>query len=961
MTIPPGPLWKVRCAPARKAGALSLVRVALILGLALLPVAKSGAVNFARESIDLKSNSAVRWGQLDNGLRYAVLANPEPKGRASLRFTVMAGSLHEAEDQRGLAHFLEHMAFNGSQNFPAGTLVEYFQRLGMSFGGDTNAHTGFDETVYQLELPDAKPETVARAFTLFADYGGGLLLQPESIEKERGIILSEKRARDSIAFRQYLAEFAFTLPEARFSQRIPIGLPEVIESAPREQFIDYYDAWYRPENMIVVAVGDFNAAAVEAQIKAALTTLKVRAPARPGPDLGRVTPVDGIAARLHVEPEAPAVHIATKTITPYTPEPDTAERRLKRLPRSLALAMLNRRLSILAKKEGAPFLSASASVSENYDFFRQASVSLTCQPAQWQAALAVGEQALRRALLHGFQPAELNEAVANFRNGLQQAVNTAAARRSGSMANALRESIKENRVFMHPKDVQALYSPALEKITVEDCLAALRTAFDDKPGRRIFVTGNLTLDAAEKQIVAAYSASQAVAVAAPEKLEDMAFAYSDFGPAGEVKMRQDVRDLGVTLLEFKNGVRLNLKPTDFEPGRIGVSIRAGGGKHTEPNDKPGLGMFTSSTFLAGGLGRHSADDLRRVLAGRTVGRAFGIDGDAFVLGGGTNRADLELQLQLLFASFTDPGYRPEALRQFAKGIGPFYTKLAHDVGGPLQTEAARLLANGDARFGTPAQSDVTERTLAEAREWLAAEFARGAVEVAIVGDIEVEAAITAVAKTFGTLPVRAPKPGYETARKVSFPSSPIEKQFAVPTEIPKGLVAVYWPATDALDARVSRRLHLLASVFKDRLRIKLREQMGGTYSPNTGAGLSDTYPGYGFISASATVEPDKAAAVVDAIKTVASDLAANGVTEDELQRAKQPLLTALRQSQRTNSYWLGTVLAAAQEFPKKLEWSRTRLSDNEAITAAELSALAAQYLRPERASQFISLPEAQAK
>lgn len=917
--------------------------------------------NTASEASELKVDPAVHWGRLDNGIRYAVLPNPEPKGRASLRFTIMAGSLHESEDQRGLAHFLEHLAFNGSAHFPPGTLVEYFQRLGMSFGGDTNAHTGFDETVYDLELPDTKPKTVEQALTLFADYGGGLLLQPESIEKERGIILSEKRARDSVAFRQYLAEFAFMLPEARFTQRIPIGLPAVIESAPRERFMDYYDTWYRPENMIVVAVGDFDPTAVATAIKAAMSPLKARAPARPAPDLGRVIPVDGNAAKLHPEPEAPAVHIAIKTITPHTPEPDTAERRLKYLPRSIALAMLNRRLSILAKKEGAPFLSASASVSENYDFFRQASISLTCQPEQWNAALAVGDQELRRALQHGFQPAELSEVVSNFRNGLEQAVNTTAARRSGSLANALLESIKENRVFMHPKDVQALYAPALETITVADCLVALRDAFDEKTGRKIFMTGNLTLGDAEKQIVAAYGDSKAVAVTAPEKIEEIAFAYTDFGPAGEVAVRQEVRDLGVTLLEFKNGVRLNLKPTDFEPGRVGVSIRVGGGKLTEPTDKPGLGMFTSSIFLAGGLGRHSADDLRRVLAGRTVGRAFGIDGDAFVFGGGTNRADLGLELQLLFASFVDPGYRPDALRQFEKGIGPFYTKLAHDVGGPLQTEVPRLLANGDVRFGTPAEADVRARSLAEAKAWLAREFANGAVEIAIVGNFEIEAAISAVSKTFGTLPGRTPKPDYDAARKVGFPLVPIEKQFSVSTEIPKGLVAVYWPATDGLNARVSRRLNLLAAVFKDRLRIKLREQMGGTYSPSTGAGLSDTYPGYGFLSASATVEPEKATVVANAIKAVASDLAANGVTEDELQRAKQPLLTVLRQSQRTNSYWLGTVLAAAQEFPQKLEWSRTRLSDNEAITAAELSALAAQYLPPTRASQFISLPETKAK
>ncbi len=934
-----------------------LSRIALLSCLAIASLFAAPITSqLPHETSDLPVDPTVKWGRLDNGIRYAVLPNHEPKGRASLRFVVRAGSLNESDDQRGLAHFLEHMAFNGSTHYAPGTLVEFFQRLGMSFGGDTNAFTSFDRTVYLLELPDTKPDTVDKAVTLFTDYAGGLLLLEDEINKERGIILSEKRARDSIEFRQFVGEFEFLLPDARFIQRIPIGTEEVIAKAPRQRFVDFYNTWYRPDLISIVAVGDFDPAAIEAVIREKFAPLAPRAPAALQPSLGTITPVNGVVAKLLSEPEAAAVQVSIQTITPYSYEPDTAANRLKYLPRQLALRILNRRLSILAKQEGAPFIGGQVGATEQFDFFRNASVELTCKPDQWRAALGVGEQELRRALQFGFQPAELKEAVAGLRNALEQALRGASTRRSEGLAMSLVNSFVDHNVFTHPKTELELFAPALDKITVEDCLAALRETWDEKTGRRIWITGNLTLDQAEQQIAAAYEGSRAVAVQPPAKIEEAQFAYTNFGTAGTVKQEQKVDDLGTTLLQFANGVRLNLKPTDFEADRVRITVRVGGGRLTEPKELPGLAFFAGNTFLLGGLGQHSADDLQRVLAGKTVGTNFAIAGDAFVFQGSTNRADLALQLQLLAAYLVDPGFRPEAMRQYAKGVEVFYTRLGNTVEGPLQTEVPRLLANGDPRFGVPPKEAATARTLTEAKAWLTSQFAHGPIEVAIVGDFEPKDATAAVAATFGALAARETKPAYEAERQVTF-GAPTAQQYFVVTEIPKGIVQMFWPATDSLDAKVSRRVGLLASVFNDRLRVKIREEMGDTYSPDAGASLSDTYKGYGHIVAQATVAPDKARAVADAMKAAAASLFEKGVTEEELVRAKQPALTAARQSVRTNPYWIGSVLGAAQEQPERLEWARNRLADLESITSAELTEFAHRFLDPAKASEFISLPE----
>ncbi|HEY4247987.1 MAG TPA: insulinase family protein [Lacunisphaera sp.] len=914
------------------------------------------AANFAYETSDLPVDPAIKWGRLDNGLRYAILPNHEPKGRVSARLAVHVGSLYENENQRGLAHFLEHMAFNGSTHFPAASVVEFFQKMGMDFGGDTNASTGFDRTIYQLELPDTKPETIHEALTFFSDVAGGLLLEDKMVDKERGIILSEKRARDSVGLRTYLAELEFLVPNTRWPQRLPIGLEEVIKTAKRDRFVEFYNTWYRPERMVLVVTGDISVADIEPVIKELFSPIVARAPAQPEPNLGVITTNNSVISSLHSEPEAGSVNVALETIVPYQFEPDTTELRLKYLPRTLALQMLNRRLSILAKKEGSPFLSGQVGVTEQFDFFRNASIELNCRPDQWSAALAVAEQELRRALEHGFQPDELAEAVAETRNGYEQAVRTASTRRSPNLADEITEDIIDRSVTTHPKTDLAMYEPALAKVTPADCAAALAAAWNESKGRKIFVSGDFKPTASVAAVTADYEASHAIPVAAQAETKEAKFAYTDFGRPGEVVKRQEIADLNSSLLQFKNGVRLNLKQTDFEAGRIRLSIRVGGGTLTMPLDKPGLSLLANVAFTAGGLGKHSMDDLQRILAGKTLGLGFGAQNDAFVFNGTTNRDDLLLQLQLFCAFLTDPGYRPESIRQVHKAAEQLYARIAHTPEGPFDLEVEPLLANGDVRFGLPPEKVMLARTLDELKAWLGSQFSNGAIEIAVVGDFDTQATVAAVAQTFGALPDRAAKPSYDDARKVTMLAQPVTKKYTVESEIPKGVVRLYWPATDALDVKIARRLRLLTDVLSDRLRVKIREEMGGTYSPNAGPDLSETYPGYGYLVADATVAPDEAGKIADAIKAVAASLRKDGVTDEELVRARQPILTALRESSRTNGYWLGTVLSSAQEFPQHLDWSRTRYSDYETITAAELSKLAKEYLDPARANEFIVLP-----
>jgi zinc protease len=562
-----------------------------------LPAAKASP--FPQEGSDLKPEPAARFGALANGLRYVVLPNHEPKGRVSMRLLVLAGSLEEKDDQRGLAHFLEHMAFNGSTHYAPGTLDEFFQRMGMSSGGDTNATTSFDHTLYLRELPHADDATLAEGLRMFGDFAGGLLLRDDEINKERGIIMSEKRVRDSVAYRMLVARLDATLGTTLVPKRLPIGLPEIITSSTRDRFVDFWNTWYRPEKMVVVVVGDFpDAAVVEKMVTVAFAGVTARAPARPDPPMGELTKFDGVRAVFHAEPESPETVVSITSIMPYPREQDNAALRLRRLPRWLAIAMLNRRLFLLAEKENAPFVAAHAYVYEQYHFIREAGVIISCKPEQWADALAVGEQELRRALDHGFTAAELKEAAANFSNDREQAVKSASTRYSSGLAEEIAQNLLDEEVFTSAADDLALYKPALDKLTPAGCLEALRSAFA-ADGRFVLVSGNAKIAGDAPGVIAtAYNASRAVTVTAPDTSKESDWSYTDFGTPGKIAKREHIADLDVELVTFANGVRLNLKKTDFQAGSIGVSARIGNGTITQPASQRGLAVLAGYTFVA---------------------------------------------------------------------------------------------------------------------------------------------------------------------------------------------------------------------------------------------------------------------------------------------------------------------------------------------------------------------------
>lgn len=893
---------------------------------------------------DVKPDPKAVFGQLDNGLRYVIYPNAEPPGRVSVRLHIGAGSLNETDAQRGLAHFLEHMVFNGSKHFSASELIPKMQRLGISFGAHANAFTSFDQTVYMLDLPNLEKDTLDLGFTVMRDFGDGALLEAAAVDSERGVILSEKRTRDSIAMRLMEKQFKYLLPDSLIPERMPIGTEEVISKAPREQLLAFYKDYYYPANMTFVVAGDVEPKAIEERIKT--TFASMQNPAKPGakPNLGKLTPVKELQTAVFADPEVGSTELSLITLKPYQEKPDRVATRLEMLPLEVANSMLDRRFERIAREENAPITSGGASRSEFMRFADLGSVDVTATEERWEEALPVLVREFKRVLEHGFTEDELAEAKANIINTFEQAVKSADTRQTPDLASGIVTALHDGQVITSPEEDLRIVREGLAKLSAAQAHAAFRS-FWDTNDLRLVLTTKKQPEGAEARLKEIFTTARKAEVAPPAAMAAGPFAYTDFGAPGKVRSQSEVADLGITQLVFANGVRVNLKPTQFEANTIRLGVRFGSGKLSQPRELPGLDMFVSAIYDAGGLGKHSADDLQRLLAGRNVSSSFGIDEDAFTLGGRTTPEDLELQLQLMAAYLTDPGFRPEALRVFRNQLPVIYNQLQHSEAGP-QAEMGAWLHGDDPRFVVPKMETLAAYTAEQARTWLAPAQANGYLELSMVGDFKLDAAIAALSKTFGALPVRSEqKPALEEARVVKFPATPAERVFTFESEIPKGASIVVWDGPGMRNnMKEYRRLNVVAEILTNRLREEIREKLGAAYSPDAGASGSDTFNDFGYLIAISPGKPEDATRIGKLIQQIGATFAAKGATEDEFNRALKPLLSNLQESLRDNSYWLATVLSQSQEDPKRLELARQRDADYQSITLAEINALAAKYL-----------------
>lgn len=903
---------------------------------------------------DIPADPTITFGSLDNGMRFIIQPNAEPPERVSVRLHIAAGSLMEAEDQRGLAHFLEHMVFNGTRNFTSAELIPRMQRLGIAFGAHANAYTSFDETVYMLDLPNLSDEMLDLGFTVMRDFADGALLEPEEIDKERGVIMAELTSRDSVGYRLMKEQFSTLLPDSLVTKRFPIGEEEVIRNAPRERFTDFYSKYYVPRRMTFVVVGAIDPAAMEERIRAAFGGMTNPDDAGADPDVGTLSTTNGLEPLVFTDKELPGTEVGLLSIKPFDPRPDDRASRAGRLRIGLSHAMLGRRFDRIAKQQDSPIVGGSASRQDLFQLMTLGSVDVSVTDGRWEDAVAVLENEYRRALEFGFTEAELAETRANLINALEQAVANRPTMKSGDIATALVQTLGEGHVLSSAETDLEVAREIVKDLTPADCHAAFTAFWKDSHPRIILTSKDDAGEDTAARLESLYREASEATLEAPVEEEVKTFAHTDFGPPGTIMETETFDDLGITRLTLSNGVTVNFKRTEFDRNRISLSAWVGHGKLLMPADMPGLDNFAEAVVNEGGIGEHSAEELRRILAGRNVGAGFGVEDGHFSITGTTTPDDLELQLQLMTAQLMLPGFRDEAVEQFRKSVPMTFQQLAHTPDGAMQEMWAWLHGN-DPRFDFP---DSPEPLLAmtpdDIRPWLASDFTGGSVELNVIGDFDPEKLTPLVLSTFGAIPSR-PAPTEEAAdlRKINFPNAPARKVFDYESKIEQGQGIVVWRVPGPrVDERRFRRINLLSDILADRFREEIREKLGASYSPFAAAGGSRELDDYGFVIALSTCKPDDAARLAEISRNIGAKLASDGASEDELDRALTPVLTDVEKSLRDNSYWLGSVLCGSTADDNKLELARDRVDDIRSITLKEINAIAAEYLTSDRAIEI---------
>ena len=918
---------------------------------------------FAHEVSDLQSDARILYGELPNGLRFAVMENETPEGTASMRLRIAAGSLNETDDELGLAHYLEHMAFNGSKNIPEGEMIKRLERHGLSFGADTNAHTSFDETVYKLNLPNVDDEVVDEAFMLMRETASNLTLAQDAIDRERGIIHSEKRTRNNAAYKRTIAEWDFYTRGSGLIDRLPIGTDESIESLQAPQFRAFYDANYHPEKAFFVFVGDLPAERVVAQIESTFAdwqgaTGPAPIPVLPGADM---RPGD---VGYYYDPELMS-SVTLAVLLPFEQRQDTRENRRTRLVNFIAMQMLADRVRKLSHEPDSVIVSSSAFHGSMFDTAYVSRLSIRSEPTDWSEALGIGEQQLRRALDFGFDQSEMDLRIRDLRRRYETAAKSAATplthgRMGSGMIDTILGAYESERVLEDPRDALTRFEEDVETITLEEVERAFHAMWAGAESPMIYLSSAIEIDNPEIAVLNAFQLSRTIPVSKQEDSELAAFAYSDFGEPGEIVERSHLSDVDAHTVRFANNVMLTVKQTDFVDDQVLVVASVGDGALSLPRKDEGLRRLALNLLNQGGLEAHSVIDLNDITSGWEVSSRthFSEASDTISLSGRATQSNLPRLLSLLAAYSSAPGVREDAGDRYKRRLSAWYPTHDATPGGVASKEIPRIVRSGDPRFGFPDLDGFLAPEWEEASTWLKDQLTTGMIEITIVGDVPVDVAIDEVANTFGALPARPTERGtYPDATVLKFP----ERTEDILTlthagEDDQALLRIYWPAPDGSDPMRSEMVRVLASVFRNRLVEEIRENDAAAYSPGVGRYSSSTFPDYGYVYISLDLTPETVAPMITRVEGVADELYRGEISDDAFERAMTPIREDLASRLQSNGYWLSR-LSDAQSDQFGLRQHAAIIAAPEAITIDDLKSIAESIFAPDRSIRFQVVPE----
>ncbi len=905
---------------------------------------------------DVPVDPAYRFGRLANGMRYVIRQNATPKGTAAVRLEINAGSLDEAEGERGFAHFVEHMSFNGSTNIPEGEMVRLLEREGLAFGADSNASTNYTETNYMLDLPRNDPALLGTALMIMRETASELTFDKAAVVRERGVILSEMRDRNTWQLRNYVEQVRFNTPKAHYVSRLPIGTTESLNRASADRLKAFWQREYVPQQATVIVIGDFDPDLVESEIRKRFESWKPT-PAKIDwqPTAGPVNLKDKGRTAVYIEQALSERVVATRS-GKWRNEADSVEERKGRVLRSVGYGIINRRLIRITRQAAPPFRGASFGTGALFRDARMTSLSVDTVDGKWRAGLLATVAEYRRALALGFTVQEVAEQVANMRNDARNAAASQNTRSHRSLVDGALALIRDERVPVTPENTLVRLEDYIPEITPENVYAAIRQDAIELKDPLLRFSGRKPPEGGAKAIRQAWNEAMRAPLPAASTHDQLAWGYTSFGQPGTVANDEEEPQFGIRTLRFANGVRLNLKHTDLEKDRTYIQVSVDGGDMLDTHANP-LATEMAGRLVDAGLGKHSRDDLQTILAGKSVGGSFSSTAETFVMTGATNRDDLALQMQLLAAYLTDPGYRPEAQTLYYNTMNTFFARLKATPGDALRNTASGIYSDQDPRFTLQPIASYRALNFKKLKADISDRLANGAIEIGLVGDFDADAAIAAVGRTFGALANReADFRPYVDQRSRPFTADRSMRTIRHDGPKDQAIVRLTWPTRDGEDVVETLKFALLEQVAQNALTETLREALGKAYSPGVSSDMSRVWRGYGTFMLSASANVSDVPVVRKALRAAIASLRDDPVSEDSLQRARAPMMESYDNSLKRNSGWMALVDRAQTEADRLERHAKAR-EILAAIKPADLMAIARRYLFEKGAVELIVLPE----
>jgi zinc protease len=859
----------------------------------------------------LPVDSRVTVGTLDNGLRYYIRTNKRPENRAELRLVVNAGSILEDDDQQGLAHLLEHMAFNGTANFEKQELVRYLESIGMSFGPDVNAYTSFDETVYMLQVPTDDPDILSTAFRILEDWAHLVTLDGEEIDKERGVVIEEWRLGRGANARIMDQQIPVLFQGSRYARRLPIGRVEVLETFPHEALRRFYQEWYRPDLMAIIAVGDFDPAQVEDMIRERFAHIPAPEDARPRPEYEVPGHTETLFA-IATDPEATGSQVAILYKQPVADRNSLAGHR-DLLVERLTAAMLNARLFELTRTENPPFVAAGTARGR----FVRTSTFVQLAALVAEDGIQLGMEALlteaERAARHGFVPSELERAKANLLRGLEQTFadreNQPSARFAAEYVSHFLEGQPIPGMEFELQAAQAL----LPTITIEEVTRVAQGWLDDQ--------------------------NRVVLVSAPEKPSLEVPTEAELGPVFQEVLAMEIRpyedttpeepllarvpspgpvvdedllpELNLTQWTLSNGVRVILKPTDFKEDEILVRAFSPGGYSLSSLEDHLSASNASQIVAMGGVGSFSQVDLQRKLAGKAVSVSPTIGELTEGFTGAASPQDLETLFQLIHLYFTAPRRDETAFRALQAQMGAVLANRGASPVAAFQDTLLVTMAQGHPRARPLDLEAFREVDLDRAFSFYQDRFADASdFTFILVGAFQPNEIRPLVELYLGGLPNLSRQESWVDLGMA--PPAGIVRRTVVKGVEPQSRTQIVFTGSFEYTRENRLGIRILSSVLDTRLREVIREEMSGTY----GVGVGRSYepfpePRYS-ISVSFGSDPDRVDELVQAVFSEIRSLQEDGPSPEELRAAREQERRGRETNLRENSWWAAQLASSYQ-------------------------------------------------